>query len=91
MFKRVLNMFKRNKTIVLNNFERVNDARARVESALSTFKQIHQEIEETNVLLDRVIEEETQKVTEIERNRDRAVEERNMNLSLQGKIAEFLK
>lgn len=92
MLKKLGNLFGGNKKIFLSltNEQKVDEAKQKIESSLSMFSKINKDISEANEVLENVIKEETQRVIEIERNRDKASDELQANKSLQEKVQQFI-
>ena len=85
------NIFRRNKATELTNEEKVNESRARVESALSMFTQIHADLQEANSTLETVVAQNNEQVALISQNTDSANTELEANKKLQEKIKQFIK
>jgi hypothetical protein len=88
----MLGLFKKaKKEITLTNEQKVAYAKRKIEISLSMFKKMNDDIIEANETLKAVIEEDTQKIIEIEKNRELAVDELNANLALQNQLKIFTK
>ena len=85
LFKKI---FKLNRPFT--TVERVDLAKGKVIQALESFVVAHESIVEANAELEKAIHEDTQKIMEIERNRDRASDELSANKKLQEQLAKFL-
>ena len=87
----VLKFFKRkSKTVNLTNQDKVALAKGRISEAFSMFQDINNELNEVNSELEAVIKEETELVAEIEKNREKALDELQMNKGLQEKLKQFI-
>lgn len=87
----MLNLFKRKQEVVLTNEQKVFEARKSVETSLSMFSKISEDVEKANATLEAVIEEDTQRKNEIEINIKNAKAELESNKALQEKIQAFIK
>ncbi|ALA47966.1 hypothetical protein ABE137_12365 [Brevibacillus laterosporus] len=91
MLKRIKGLAKRAKLSKMTNDMKVQVLSEQAVGLLESFKKTHDELEDINNQLQQVIDEETQKAIEIERNRDKAFDEMEMNKKLQAKLAEFIR
>lgn len=92
MLKNAINkVLGRKKQVTITNQMKVQELSDKANSLFDSFRKTHKELDEINDQLQQVIEEETQRVIEIERNRDRAWEELQMNKKLQEKLADFIR
>jgi hypothetical protein len=88
----MLGLFKKKeKELVLTNEQKVALAKRKIEISFNTFKKMNDDIEEANATLKAVIDEETQRIIEIEKNRDLASDELHANLALQNQLKIFIK
>lgn len=92
MLKRIMKKFgKKEKFAKLTNNMKVQVLSEQAVGLLDSFKKTHDELADINNQLQQVVDEETQKVIEIERNREKAIDEMEMNKKLQEKLAEFIR
>ncbi|MCR8994581.1 hypothetical protein [Brevibacillus laterosporus] len=91
MLKHIKGLAKRAKISKMTNNMKVQALSEQAVGLLESFKKTHDELEDINNQLQQVIDEETQKAIEIERNRDKAFDEMEMNKKLQAKLAEFIR
>lgn len=91
LLKRIKGLAKRAKLSKMTNDMKVQVLSEQAVGLLESFKKTHDELEDINNQLQQVIDEETQKAIEIERNRDKAFDEMEMNKKLQAKLAEFIR
>lgn len=88
--KKWINKFRK-KSTTLTNEEKVSVARAKIETAFSTFTKIHSEIEEINDGLKEVIMLENKNIEKTIENRDNAQDELSMNEAMQERLAQFIR
>lgn len=92
MLKNVFNkVLGRKKQVVITNQMKVQELSDKANGLFESFRKTHNELEDINNQLQQVIEDETQKIIQIERNRERAIEELQMNKKLQEKLADFIR
>lgn len=82
---------KKQKEVNVTNEMKVQMLSEKATGLVDSFRKTHDELEEINNQLQQVIEEETQKVILIERNRDKAWEEMQMNNRLKEKLTDFIR
>jgi hypoxanthine phosphoribosyltransferase len=82
---------KEPKEVIVTNEMKVQQLSEKAIGLVDSFRKTHEELGEINNQLQQIIKEETQKIILIERNRDKAWEEMQMNKKLQEKLAEFIR
>lgn len=82
---------KKDKEVQLTNEQKVAYAKRKIELKLNLFKEIHEEIESANEVLQVVIVEDTERMKQIEKNIESANDELNANKALQQQLQIFIK
>jgi DNA polymerase/3'-5' exonuclease PolX len=82
---------KKEKEVILNNEQKVAYAKRKIELSLNLFKEINEDIEEANEVLQVVIAEDTQRMMDIAQNIENAKDELTANKALQEKLNTFIK
>lgn len=93
MFKKIVGKIRKRKFnfAKLSSQDKVNHLSEKAIGLFDHMKQAHSELEDINNQLERVVQEETEKVILIERNREKALEEIQMNKKVQEKLVDFIR
>lgn len=85
-----MRLFKRKKEVALTSEEKVQEVRKSIESSLSMFSKVHEDISKANETLEEIIQEDTQRKAEIENNIKNAESELESNKARQEKLEAFI-
>lgn len=93
MFKKIVGKIRKPKFnfAKLSSQEKVNHLSDKAIGLFDHMKKAHSELEDINNQLEQVVEEENQRIVQIERNREKALEEIQMNKKVQEKLVDFIR